>query len=227
MNKRDRNGNSSPVATVLRDGQTVSTTACQWAVAVLAPDLSVQEHWCAAPMCRAACTLRRISAQWGFPCARAAALHVDVRVLPCQPAHDSPSIAGSPAANRGAKRSCHHRGVGSQAPHFPEPLARLDRRHELTRVRAVDAVERGTTPPHALHATFHGRCRRNSSPPGDGGPTTASEVNRWFASLCDYAAMVRGWWGRGSRSGCRSVRPYGRAASRVDRPTRKPIVKSA
>jgi len=127
----------------------------------------------------------------------------------------------------GAKRSCHHRGVGSQAPHFPEPLARLDRRHELTRVRAVDAVERGTTPPHALHATFHGRCRRNSSPPGDGGPTTASEVNRWFASLCDYAAMVRGWWGRGSRSGCRSVRPYGRAASRVDRPTRKPIVKSA
>ena len=114
---------------------------------------------------------------------------------------------------RRAKRTCHHRGVGSQAPHFPEPLARLDRRHELTRIRAVDAVERGTTPPHALHATFHGRCRRNSSPPGDGGPTTPSEVNRWFASLCDYAAMVRGWWRRGSRSGCGSVRPCGRAAS--------------
>jgi len=166
MTKRDRHGNSSPVATALRDGQTVSTTACQWAVAVLAPDLSVQEHWCAAPMCRAACTLRRISAQWGFPCARAAALHVDVRVLPCQPAHDSPSIAGSPAANRGAKRSCHHRGVGSQAPHFPEPLARLDRRHELTRVRAVDAVERGTTPPRAARDISRAlKCRRNSSPP--------------------------------------------------------------
>jgi hypothetical protein len=66
MNKRDRNGNSSPVATVLRDGQTVSTTAYQWAVAVLSPELSVQEHWCAAPMCRAACTLPRIWSQWVF-----------------------------------------------------------------------------------------------------------------------------------------------------------------
>src|SRR6476661_7435858 len=159
---------------------TVSTTAHQWAVAVLSPEVSVQEHWCAAPMCRAACTLRRISAQWGFPRATAAALHVDVRVLPCQPAHDSPSIAGSPASNRRAKRTCHHRGVGSQAPHFPEPLARLDRRHELTRVRAVGAVERDTTPPRAAHDISRAlKCRRNCD-----GPTTPSEVNRWFASLC-------------------------------------------
>jgi hypothetical protein len=182
---------------------------------------------CAAPMCRAACTLPRISAQVGSPTCHSSALHVDVRVLPCQPAHDSPSIAGSPAANRRAKRTCHHRGVGSQAPHFPEPLARLDRRHELTRVRAVDAVERGTTPPRAAGDISRAlKCRRNSSPPLRR-PHNPSEVNRWFASLCDYAAMVRGWWRRRSRSGCGSVRPCGLAASRVDRPTRKPIVKSA
>jgi hypothetical protein len=116
---------------------------------------------------------------------------------------------------------------GSQAPHLPEPLARLDRRHELTRVRAVDAVERGATPPRAAHDISRAlKCRRNSSPPlrRPHNPIGGEPV---VCLSLDYAAMVRGWRRRGSRSGCGSVRPCGRAAIRVDRPTRKPIVKSA
>ena len=99
MNKRDRNGNSSPVATVLRDGQTVSTTAYQWAVAVLSPELSVQEHWCAAPMCRAACTLPRIWSQWVFDVPQQPPYMSMCRCCRASPPMYSSSIAGWPASN--------------------------------------------------------------------------------------------------------------------------------
>ena len=60
MNKRDRNGNSSAVATVLRDG----------------PDVPRRVH-----------VTSDLVAVRSLPRATAATLHVDVRVLPCQPAY--------------------------------------------------------------------------------------------------------------------------------------------
>src|ERR1700755_3036957 len=65
---------------------------------------------------------------------------------------------------------------------------------------------------HALFDRDGGIPRRRCD-----GPTTPSEVNRWFATLCDYAAMVRDG-GAGSPIRLRVGAAMWSSASRVDRP---------
>ena len=100
MNKRDRNGNSSAVATVLRDGQTVSTTAYQWAVSssrlsCLFKNIGVRPR-CAAPRARYIGSRRSEvspTCHGSRPTCRCAGAAVPARA--CY----SSSIAGSPVSN--------------------------------------------------------------------------------------------------------------------------------
>src|SRR4029077_15480142 len=86
----------------------------------------------------------RYLVEMGVPRAAAAAPHVDVWVLSSQGAHEFTElcrVTGLEVPERAERDLVHQRGIGAQNAHPLEPAARLDRRHELQRVRAVDAVE--------------------------------------------------------------------------------------
>src|SRR6267154_2804383 len=78
----------------------------------------------------------------GLPRATAPAPDVDVGVLPGQASHaltELRRVAHLEVPECAERNLVHHCGVGSQTTHTLKPVARLDRRHELEWMRAVDA----------------------------------------------------------------------------------------
>ena len=81
------------------------------------------------------------------PGTTASAPDVEVGVLLGDGAHalaEVDWVAGLEMPERAQRDLVHHRGVRTQAADPFEPVARLDRRKELERVRTVDPVERRT-----------------------------------------------------------------------------------
>ena len=82
----------------------------------------------------------------GVPSTAATTPDIDVRVLVREPTHQLTElvwVTRFQMPERAQRNLVHQGGIGPQTPYPLEPRTRLDRRQELQRVAAVDAVERG------------------------------------------------------------------------------------